>query len=77
MSALKSKNRENVYINKNFVIRYKITTEKQTKLVGAGKYSALVGEELKIKHFKKVLDGGLQKYTFLIRNRLKIDFHSK
>ena len=37
----------------------------------------LAGEELKIKHFKKVLEGNLQVYTFLIRNRLKIKFHSK
>lgn len=77
MPAQKSKNRENVIINKNFIIRYENTNEKGTKLIGAGKYHTLVGEELKIKHFKKVLDGDAQIYTFLIRNRLKIKFHSK
>lgn len=77
MPALKSKNKETTLINKHFVIRYEVATEKGTKLIGAGKYSQLVGEELKIKHFKTVLDGGLQQYTFKIRNRLKIKFHSK
>ena len=77
MSALKSSNPTNVIINKNFIIRYQNTDEKGSNLVGAGKYEQLVGEELKIKHFNKVLKGGLDKYTFLIRNRLKITFHSK
>mgnify|MGYP006197852957 CR=1 FL=1 len=51
--------------------------EKEKKLIGAGQYHKYVSEELKIKHFKKVLEGNLQVYTFLIRNRLKIKFHSK
>lgn len=77
MPALKSKNKETAEINKHFVIRYEKADEKGTRLVGAGKYSQLVGEQLKIKHFKKVLEGDAQVYTFLIRNRLKIKFHSK
>lgn len=77
MPAVKSNNPTNAEINRHFVIRYQVVTEKGTKLIGAGKYSSLVGEELKIKHFKKVLEGGQQVYTFLIRNRLKIKFHSK
>lgn len=77
MSALKSSNPTNAIINRNFIIRYQTTDEKGTKLVGAGKCEQLVGKELKIKHFNKVLQGGLDKHTFLIRNRLKITFHSK
>jgi hypothetical protein len=77
MPAIKSHNPTAAEINKHFVIRYEVATEKGTKLIGAGKYNQLVGEELKIKHFKKVLDGQAQVYTFLIRNRLKIKFHSK
>lgn len=77
MPAVKSNNITNAEINRHFVIRYQVATEKGTKLIGAGKYASLVGEELKIKHFKKVLEGGQQVYTFLIRNRLKIKFHSK
>lgn len=77
MPAKKSTDPTNAKINKHFVIRYQVATEKGTKLIGAGKYKDLVGEELKIKHFKKVLEGNLQIYTFLIRNRLKIKFHSK
>jgi len=77
MPAQKSNNQENAWINRHFVIRYENTNEKGTKLIGAGKYHTLVGEELKIKHFKKVLEGDAQIYTFLIRNRLKIKFHSK
>lgn len=77
MPALKSSNPTNAMINRNFVIRYQETGKKGTFLIGAGKYSQLVGEELKIKHFKKVLEGEAQQYTFLIRNRLKIKFHSK
>lgn len=77
MLAVKSHNPTTAEINKHFVIRYQVATEKGTKLIGAGKYSTLVGEELKIKHFNKVLDGQAQVYTFLIRNRLKIKFHSK
>lgn len=77
MAALKSDNPTRADINKHFVIRYQNVGEKGTKLIGAGKYSALVGEGIKIKHFKTVLGGGLGKYTFKIRNRLKIEFHSK
>lgn len=77
MAAVKSHNLTNAEINRHFVIRYEVATEKGTKLIGAGKYKDLVGEELKIKHFKKVLEGDAQVYTFLIRNRLKIKFHSK
>ena len=77
MAAIKSNNPTNAIINRNFVIRYQIVNEKGSKLIGAGKYCNLVGEELQIKHFKKVIQGGLDKYTFLIRNRLKINFHSK
>ena len=77
MAAVRSINRENVYINQNFVIRVQNVPEKTSFLVGAGKYHTIVGEELKIKHFKTVLERGLQHYTFKLRNRLIIKFHSK
>jgi hypothetical protein len=51
---------------------------RNTKLTSTNKLSGLINDEqIKIKLFNKVLDGGKDKYTFLIRNRLKIDFHSK
>ena len=75
--AKKSNNPINALINKNFVIRYEEVDKKGTKLIGAGKYKQLVGEELQIKHFNKALEGKQQVYIFLIRSRLKIKFHSK
>ena len=80
--ALKSNNPTNALINRNFIIRVldnpKENPVKNTKLTSANKLSGLINDEqLKIKLFNKVLDGGKDKYTFLIRNRLKIDFHSK
>ncbi len=80
--ALKSNNPTNALINRNFIIRVldnpKENPVKKTKLTSANKLSGFINdEELKIRLFNKVLDGGKDKYTFLIRNRLKIDFHSK
>ena len=80
--AVKSKNRTNVKINKNFIIRVlenpKENPIKNTKLTSANKLSNyLKNEELKIRLFNKVLEGGKDKYTFMIRSRLRIDFHSK
>lgn len=75
--AIKQKDRTQVFINKNFIIKYKLATENRFKLIGAGKYSTIVGEELKNKHFKKLLDSQAQTTTFLIRSRLTIKFHSK
>ncbi|RZL47549.1 MAG: hypothetical protein EOP00_11610 [Pedobacter sp.] len=80
--AVKSKNRTNVAINKNFVIRVlenpSTNSPKNTKLTSANKLSNyILDEALKIKLFAKVLEGGADKYTFKIRNRLKIEFHSK
>jgi hypothetical protein len=82
MSALKSHNPTNALINQNFIIRVlenpKENQVKKTKLTSANKLSGYINDEkLKIKLFNKVLDGGKDKYSFLIRNRLKIDFHSK
>lgn len=82
MSALKSHNPTNALINQNFIIRVlenpKENQVKNTKLTSANKLSRYINDEkLKIKLFNKVLDGGKDKYSFLIRNRLKIDFHSK
>lgn len=77
MPAVKSSNITVATINKNFIIKVENVQNKERKLIGAGQYFKYVGEELKIKHFNKVLGGGEQKYTFLIRNRLKINFYSK
>ena len=80
--AIKSNNPTNALINRNFIIRIlenpKENSVKNTKLTSANKLSNFVNdEELKLKLFNKVLDGGKDKYSFLIRSRLKIDFCSK
>lgn len=80
--AEKSSNPTNALINQNFIIRVlenpKVNPVKNTKLTSANKLSNYINdEEIKIKLFNKVLDGGKDKYTFLIRSRLKIDFCSK
>ena len=82
MPAVKSNNRINVKINKNFIIRVLENPDenniKNTKLTSANKLSDyLKDEQLKIKLFKTVLEGGKQEYTFTIRKRLKINFRSK
>ena len=80
--ALKSNNPTNAIINRNFIIRVlenpKENHVKNTKLTSANKLSGyLKDEQLKIKLFKKILDGEKYKYTFLIRSRLKIEIQSK
>ncbi|WP_374173901.1 hypothetical protein [Flavobacterium tructae] len=80
--AKKSDNPTNAFINRNFIIRVlefpKESDIKNTKLTSANKLSNYLNdEEMKIKLFKKILDEGKDKYTFLIRSRLKIDFQSK
>ncbi|RUT67950.1 hypothetical protein D0817_23745 [Flavobacterium cupreum] len=80
--AKKSDNPTNAFINQNFIIRVlenpKENNVKNTKLTSANKLSKYINDdEIKIKLFKKVLDEGKDKYTFLIRSRLKIDFQSK
>ncbi len=78
--AKKATNRTNVFINKNFIIRV-IENPKECKksvLTSASKLSNFIkDEELKIKLFNKVLASPKDKVTFMIRNRLKIDFCSK
>lgn len=80
--AKKSDNPTNAFINRNFIIRVlenpKENNVKNTKLTSANKLSNYINDdEIKIKLFKTVLDQGKDKYTFLIRSRLKIDFQSK
>jgi hypothetical protein len=81
ITAVKSINRTNVAINKNFVIRVienHLESKPVVKLTSANKLSYyLKDEELKIRLFNKVLNGKLDKYTFKIRKRLKIVFCSK
>jgi hypothetical protein len=72
----------NAIINRNFIIRVlenpKSNSVKNTKLRTANTISKLINDEkLKMKLFDKVLNGKADKYTFLIRNRLRIDFYSK
>jgi hypothetical protein len=79
-SGKKSPNRTNVLINKNFLIRVVIDPKnnKKTQLTSANKLSGFIkDEELKRRLFEKVLASPKDKVTFLIRNRLKIDFCSK
>ncbi|MBA0884934.1 hypothetical protein [Flavobacterium undicola] len=80
--AKPSDNPTNALINRNFIIRVlenpKENPIKNTKLTSANKLSGFINDEqLKIKLFNKILNGGKDKYTFLIRRRLKIDFQSK
>jgi hypothetical protein len=76
----KAPNRINVLINRNFIIRVVLDPKnnKKTQLTSANKLSRFINdEELKIRLFKKVLASTKDKVTFMIRNRLKIDFCSK
>ena len=78
----KSLNPTNATINKNFIIRVlenpAINPVKNTKLCSANSLSKLINDkELTFKLFNDVLQGGKDKYTKLIRKRLKIDFCSK
>lgn len=80
--AIPSNNPTNAFINRNFIIRIlenpKENSIKNTQLTSANKLSNFINDEqLKLKLFNKVLDGGKDKYTFLIRSRLRIDFCSK
>lgn len=80
--AVKSKDRTNVKINKNFIIRVlvdpKTNKTKETKLTSVNKLKNYVNNDsIVLNMFQKVLSDGKYKYTFFIRNRLKIDFHSK
>jgi hypothetical protein len=80
--AKKSDNPTNANINRNFIIRVlenqKKNNVKNTKLTSANKLSNYINDEkIKIKLFNKIIDEGKDKYTFLIRSRLKIDFQSK
>lgn len=54
-----------------------IKVKNEVRLVGGGQYHKYVGKELAEKHFKKVLSGGLDKYTFKLRSKRRIDFVAK
>jgi hypothetical protein len=79
-SGVKSENRLNAKINKNFIILVNTDPKnnKKSKISSANKVSELIkDEELEIKTFNKALSSGKDKYSVSIRNRLKIDFYSK
>ena len=76
--AIKSNNQINAFINKNFVIRVLIVGEQKTRLTSANKLSTFnIDDQTKTRLFNKLIDTGVDKHTFKIRNRLKIDFCSK
>ena len=80
--AIPSSNPTNALINRHFIIRIlenpKENSSKNTQLTSANKLSCFINDEqLKLKLFNKVLVGGKDKYTFLIRSRLRIEFCSK
>ena len=78
MAAIKSDDPIRAMINREFIIQIVDRATKHRKIIGAGQYAKhLNSEELKNKHFKKVLEGGMDKYTFLLRRGLKIQFLSK
>jgi len=78
MNALPSANRLEAKINFNFVVKVRYPNDPDWSLTTARKLSQhLKNEEMKNKLFKRVLEGGQYQYTFKIRNRLKIKFHSK
>jgi hypothetical protein len=79
-SGVKSENRLNAKINKNFIILVNTDPKnnKKSKISSANKVSELIKDkELEIKTFNKALSSGKDKYSVSIRNRLKIDFYSK
>jgi len=76
-AAIKTDNPVRTAINKNFVIRWKHQDEKKYRLIGAGRYKYLVGEDFCQKHFEKVLNSSQQKISFKLRRGLEIIFVSK
>lgn len=65
-------------INMNFLIKWAFCGEKKTHLIGAGQYYKLVGNrETANKHFLEALESGKDKYTAIIRNKLRIEFISR
>lgn len=90
MAAVKSDNPLHAEINKYFNIHVsefvradiingkKVNVYKRAGICSANEVAVYVADEqLKIKLFNKVLDSGVDRYTTLVRNRLKIDFYSK
>lgn len=64
-------------MNRNFIIRYQYFAEKQTFLIGAGKYHTLVGKEKAFKDLTRVLEAKESVITIKVRKLLKIDFIQK
>lgn len=63
-------------INKNFIVRVTFLNDpfKEVRLVGAGQYYKYVGEPFCLRHFKQVLKGGMDEYTFFPKKFLKVEF---
>jgi hypothetical protein len=76
--AKKSDNPLYATINKNFVVKYKTPDMKDYAISSANKIGSIINDEqIKIRLFNRVLTDGLFQYTFKIRKRLIIKFHSK
>lgn len=74
MAAVPSDNKTRALINRDYIIRWQYQGEKKTQLIGAGQYHTLVTEKTAQRHFERVLQGDKDKYTFKVRNLLKIEF---
>ena len=74
MAAIPSDDMTRATINRDYLIRYTFHGEKNTHLIGAGQYHTLVTQKTAKKHFERVLEGDKDKYTFKVRNTLKIEF---
>lgn len=85
--ALKSDDQLRAYINKNFIIRWRMKGDKKSNLISAGKFVKLLQdktsmvtitpEETKQKYFDKVINGRKYRYDFLIMGILQVQFISK
>jgi len=77
MAALPSDDRTRAEINRDWLIKYWHQGETESHLIGAGQYHKVVGEKTAQKHFARVLEYQTDKYTFKVRNHLRIEFLQK
>lgn len=85
--ARKSDDPVRAFINKNFLIRYRIPGEKGSRLVSAGQYAKLLEryaptvrkgyEGTKNEHFKRVINSKDQKIQIPDKYTIKITFVAK
>jgi hypothetical protein len=75
--GIKSDSPSRARINKNFLIRWKTLDQKNMRLIGAGRYMNLVGEELAQRHFSKALSSNKQKIIIRIYGKMLVHFVAK